>query len=413
MERRIKDRSDGKFLLEIFSVPKLLKSQNENILQKTFWQVSDRHLPQPLAVCSLASLISLFLGNPPGTLLESTKLLAPLPSSLAGSWLTGLLQLEIHNVLCEGNQKKTEERFSQKLWFGLRASGLSVSSGNTEPSDLEATSCGGRLPVFPKDELSDEWSKVGFPNSSVSKGHLVFPHQTVDRWACRRLSCLGTYLTRWLMSKLARELGSSSRKMIANFFPLLFFFLLNFSCAVKFAFFTLFPKSEWKIFKNVKVLDYWKLLFFYSLLHVYCYMVSSSISVEYKILESCHSFVSLDLWNQARKCPSFSPVGSHRGWQPPTVISYLPCSLSAVCSVTVNIINLLLILSWNCNFSWVLFLSGKPTKLIKKKEALNLLIQLLNNWEMLEFIWLCNYNSSPEVYILSNLFLPETRRMNL
>lgn len=42
------------------------------------------------------------------------------------------------------------------FWFGLPASGLSISSENTEPSDLEATGSGGRLPIFLKDELSDE-----------------------------------------------------------------------------------------------------------------------------------------------------------------------------------------------------------------------------------------------------------------
>lgn len=63
----------------------------------------------------LASLISLFLGNSPAALLESTKLLAP-----------GSLQLEIYHLLSETNQKNPEERISQMFWFGFPAFGQSI-----------------------------------------------------------------------------------------------------------------------------------------------------------------------------------------------------------------------------------------------------------------------------------------------
>lgn len=168
-----------KNLLEIFSVPKLLMCQNENILQKTFWQVSDRQLPEPLAACLLTSLNSLFLGNPPGTLLESTKLLAPLPCSLAGSWLTGLLWLEIYNVLCKGNQKNPEECFSQMLWFGLPASGLSISLGPTEPSDLESHQQWRQTACFSQG-WTLWWVKWGSLIAQWPKSHLIFLLKAVD-----------------------------------------------------------------------------------------------------------------------------------------------------------------------------------------------------------------------------------------
>lgn len=129
MERRIRDRSDEKFVRNFFLSRNCWCVRMKTFCRKHFdrFQTGTSLSPWQLA-CSLPwfpySLVTHL-----GFLLEGTKLLAPSPCSPAGSWLTGLLQLEIHNVLCEGNQKKKGRMFFTDVLVGLPASRLSISSG--------------------------------------------------------------------------------------------------------------------------------------------------------------------------------------------------------------------------------------------------------------------------------------------
>lgn len=126
-----------------------------------------------------------------------------------------------------------------------------------------------------------------------------------------------------------------------------------------------FPNQNGKISKMLKFLITGNSSSSIVLLHVYCHVVSA----EYKIPVSCHFSSSLDLWNQTTKCPIFTPAGSHRDCQPPPVISYFLCLLLVeFCSVTVNITNLLLIVSWKCKSSLLLSLFEKLRKLMKRKQ---------------------------------------------
>lgn len=136
----------------------------------------------------LTSLISLFLGNSPGTLLESTKLLASVS-----------LQLEIHNVLCEANQKIPEEQIWCVLVW-LSSFWAVHSSANTETRDLKSHQQWRQAAYFPQGHVF--WWKE-FPFSSVPRS---FP--------------LSNLLTRThQVSKLSRmaidtKTGQGSRKPI-------------------------------------------------------------------------------------------------------------------------------------------------------------------------------------------------------